>query len=537
MPKAVKNIVIDTKIINETGILNDTYVNLKQLSFQIDQDVFSSNATIKNITQNAIVDASLKGTVNLGNFSKAYPIKLEKPLSGIIKADVTTNFDMASVEKSQYQNIKNAGTISLTGFKYTDEKGKIMNINTALVQFNPSQVNLKQFSASTGKSDMNITGVLENFYGYMFKKQELKGAFNLTSNQIAVADFMTTETKTNEPTKNAEALKIPAFLNCTLTAKANTVLYDNLILKEVTGKLIVNDEKVTLENVKSKIFGGTVGANGAVSTKSKVPTFNMDLNMNQVEINQTFTKLDMMKKIAPIANVISGNLNSVIKINGTLDPLALTPDLKTLSGDLMGQMQGTSINANNSTLLASLGSSIKFLDLKKLNLNDVKLAATFKDGKVSVKPFDLKYQDLKATISGTHGFDQSLNYGIKMDVPAKYLGAEANALISKFSPNDLAKLNAIPVNASISGNFSKPIVATDMKSAVTNLTSQLVKQQKDKLIQQGTSALGNLINKNKKPGDTSKTIIPTSKDEIKTKAKEEVKTKAKDLLNGWLNKK
>jgi len=38
----------------------------------------------------------------------------------------------------------------------------------------------------------------------------------------------------------------------------------------------------------------------------------------------------------------------------------LTPDLKTLSGDLMGQMQGTSINANNSTLLASLGSTIKF---------------------------------------------------------------------------------------------------------------------------------------------------------------------------------
>jgi len=78
---------------------------------------------------------------------------------------------MASVEKSQYQNIKNAGTISLTGFKYTDEKGKIMNINTALVQFNPSQVNLKQFSASTGKSDMNITGVLDNFYGYMFKNK------------------------------------------------------------------------------------------------------------------------------------------------------------------------------------------------------------------------------------------------------------------------------------------------------------------------------------------------------------------------------
>jgi len=39
LPKSVKNIVIDTHIINETGLMNDTYVNLDQLSFTIDQDV------------------------------------------------------------------------------------------------------------------------------------------------------------------------------------------------------------------------------------------------------------------------------------------------------------------------------------------------------------------------------------------------------------------------------------------------------------------------------------------------------------------
>ena len=78
--------------------------------------------------------------------------------------------------------------------------------------------------------------------------------------------------------KKAEAMKIPAFLNCTLTAKANTVLYDNLTLKDVSGKLIVKDEKVTLENVKTSIFGGAIGLNGAVSTKGKTPVFNMDLD-------------------------------------------------------------------------------------------------------------------------------------------------------------------------------------------------------------------------------------------------------------------
>ena len=41
LPKSVKNIVIDTHIINETGLMNDTFVNLHQLSFAIDQDVFN----------------------------------------------------------------------------------------------------------------------------------------------------------------------------------------------------------------------------------------------------------------------------------------------------------------------------------------------------------------------------------------------------------------------------------------------------------------------------------------------------------------
>lgn len=536
LPKSVQNIVIDTKIINETGVLNDTYVNLDKLSFKIDQDVFNAKANIRNITQNAIVDAALKGSINLGNLSKAYPIKLAKPLSGILKADVTTKFDMASVEKSQYQNINNAGTMSLSGFNYADENGKTMTISTALVQFNPSQVNLKQFDATTGKSDISVTGILENFYGFIFRNQELKGNFFMNSKQLAVADFMTVGDDSKAEAKKPEAMKIPAFLNCTLTAKANTVLYDNLTLKDVSGKLIVKDEKVTLENVKTSIFGGTIGLNGDVSTKGKIPVFDMNLNLNQVDIAQSFTQLDMLKKIAPIAGIINGKLNSTIKLNGNLTE-SMSPDLKTLTGDLLGQLLSSTVNSSNSTLLTALASNIKFIDVSKINLNDIKAAITFKDGKVNVRPFDIKYKDIKATIGGTHGFDQSMNYNLKFDVPAKYLGSEANALIAKLSPADAAKLESFPITALLVGNFTNPKITTDINSVVTKLTTQLVNQQKDRLVKQGTSALTDLINKNKKPGDTTKTTIPVTQEEVKNKVKEEVKTKATDLLNGLFNKK
>jgi hypothetical protein len=537
LPKTVKNIIIDTKIINDTGILNDTYVNIDQLSFQIDQDIFNAKAKISNITENAIVDAALKGTINLANVTKAYPVKLDKPLSGILKADVTTKFDMLSVEKSEYEKINNAGTMSLSGFNYADENGKTMNISTALVQFNPSQVNLKQLNATTGKSDISVTGILENFYGFIFRNQELKGNFNMISKQLAVDDFMSTGENTQTEKKKAEAMKIPAFLNCTLTAKATTVLYDNLTLKDVSGKLIVKDEKVTLENVKSSIFGGTIGVNGAVSTKGKIPVFNMNLDLNQVDIAQSFTQLELLKKIAPIAGIINGKLNSTIKLNGNLDATEFTPDLKSLTGDLLGQLLSTTVNASNSTLLTALSTTIKFIDLGKVNLNDIKAAITFKDGKVNVRPFDIKYKDIKAIVGGTHGFDQSMNYNLKFDVPAKYLGSEANALIARLTPAEATKVESIPITAMVAGNFTNPKITTDINNAVTTLTTKLVNQQKDRLVKQGTSALTDLINKNKKPGDTTATVIPKTKEEVKAKINEDVKKKAADVLNGFFNKK
>jgi hypothetical protein len=528
LPKSVKNIVIDTKIINETGVMNDTYVNLDKLSFQIDQDVFNAKANIKNLAENALVNAALKGTINLANVTKAYPVKLDKPLSGMLKADVTTEFDMQSVEKSDYARIKNAGTIDLSGFNYTDENGKTMNISKVLVAFNPSTVNLQQFSATTGKSDISVNGVLENFYGFVFKNQELKGNFNLNSNQLAVNDFMTTEApKTETATKKSEAMKIPAFLNCSLTAKANTVLYDNLTLKNVSGKIIIKDQKATLQNGKTDIFGGSISFNGDVSTKEKTPKFNMDLGLNKVDIMQTFTQLDMMKKIAPIAGIINGKLNSTIKLSGNLNETEMTPILSSLTGDLLGQLLSTTVNSSNSTLLTALDNNLNFVDLKKLNLNDLKAAITFKDGKVNVKPFDIKYQDIKVNVGGTHGFDQNMNYNLKLDVPAKYLGTEANNLIAKLSPADAQKVQSIPVNAIIGGNFSSPKISTDLKQATTTLVNNLVKQQKDKLVSGGKNALSGIISNATKPkNDTTKTDV-----------KKDVKTKANNLIKDIFGKK
>src|SRR5690606_34537265 len=112
-----------------------------------------------------------------------------------------------------------------------------------------------------------------------------------SSNHLEVNDFMTSapeEAKSAETEKTtqtaSEPVKIPAFLDCTLTAKAGEVVYDNLVLKNVSGKLLIKDETVALQNVLASIFGGQIGANGNVSTQQDIPTFDMSLNLDKVDI-------------------------------------------------------------------------------------------------------------------------------------------------------------------------------------------------------------------------------------------------------------
>lgn len=526
LPKSVKNIVIDSRIVNKTGVFNNTYINLNKLSFTIDQDVFNAKATIQNIAENPLINAEIKGIVNLANVAKAYPVKLEKPLTGILKADVVTRFDMKSVEASQYQNIQNTGTITVTDFNYeSKEMVKPFKIKQAAIAFNPKDIHLNNFYGETGNSDFHVTGSLDNFYGFIFKNQVLKGNFNMTSRQFEVADFMETKTDTTATTATKEALKIPAFLDVSINAKATTVVYDNLNLKEVSGNLVIKDEAATLSNLKMNIFGGQIALSGMVSTKEKTPKFNMDLGLNALNISESFTQLAMLKSIAPIANAVLGKLNSTIKLSGNLTN-DMTPDLKTISGNLIGQLLESKLNPANSPMLSSLSSNIKFIDLEKLNLDHLKMALSFKDGKVEINPFTLKYQDIGIEIGGSHGFDQSMDYKVKFDVPAKYLGTEVNNLISKLTPADAAKIENFPINAVLTGSFTNPKVSTDIKQATTNLITQLVDMQKGKLINQATEALGNLI-----PGKTKVDTTKTkSVDTTKTVTPKQTIDKAKDSI-------
>lgn len=538
LPKSVRNIMINASVKNTTGNADDTYVDLDQLDFKIDEDVFKSEAHIKNLTGNMLVSANLDGVLNLANITKAYPIELENQLSGILKGKLNTSFDMDAIETNAYQRIKNNGSVSVTGFVFSSED--IVNpiqINKANLTFKPGTVSLNSFDAQTGKSDFSATGTINNLLGFLLSDKKLQGSFNVNSNTFAISDFMVEDESasetSNKTTSDSESLKIPDFLDCTITANAKNVIYDNLNLKNVKGQLSIKDQNANLSNMTTDLFNGQLGISGNVNTKEAKPKFDMKLAMQQFDISQSFKDLEMLQVLAPIAKVVQGKLNSTIDVSGLLDE-NFSPDLTTISGNALAEILTSNVDVSKSPLLSGLDSKLDFIDFNQLQ-KDIKTKLSFENGQVSVKPFTLKYKDIPIEVSGSHSFSNAMSYSAVLQVPAKYLGSDVNRLIGQINDAEVNKVS-IPITANIGGTFSSPSISTDLTSGVSSLTKQLVEIQKQKLVGKGKDKINDLLGNVLGGNNSTKTDSTTVKtDSTKKDPKDAIKEGVGNVLGGILN--
>ena len=499
LPKAVRNISINAHLKNETGITRDTYLTLGGITFKIDDEIFTASGTIRNLTENALINLALKGTLNLANIEKVLPIEMEQDLTGIFKADVTSNFDMQSIENEHYERIKSTGTASLTDFAYTDDAFRNeIRISSADVRFNPGNITLNEFKAQSGSTDMNATGTIQNLIPWIMAKQDLKGHFTVQSSRFNINDFMASEveegTQENGETKGQiteESIKIPDFLDATMDFTATKVIYDDIELDNASGTVSVRDETAHLRNMKSKVFGGDVVFSGNVSTLAETPTFAMNLDLQKIDIDASFKSLALLKYIAPIAQALDGDLNTTLVLNGSLDD-NLVPDLSTLAGNALAQVLTAEINSESTPILSKLDEQLPFLNIGKLSLRDLSTALTFDNGHIEVQPFEFEVEDVTVTVNGSHGLDKSMNYNLSMDVPAHYLGNQVTSMLQKLSPEEASEMSlSLPVG--ITGTLTNPAVSLNTQGALQELTQKIIEKQKQELEDKGINILEDLL--------------------------------------------
>ena len=551
LPKSVQDINLDLRILNATGLPEDTYLTFDNVTFRIDEDIFAAQGSVRNLLGNMVVDMAMKGTINLDNLDQAYPLDLEQDLNGVLTADVNTSFDMNSIENEQYQNVKSSGTATIRDFSYVSpEIPNEVKIAKADLNFNQGTVKVPELLLTTGQSDLKASGTIENLMGFLFTEQKLKGNFQVNSNTFSVNDFMVAEAPAEEnipletPAENTttavpgEAIKIPSFLDAELSFNINKVLYDDLVLNNTKGTVLIKDEVATLQNVTAGIFDGTIGLNGNVSTREAVPTFDMKLDLNAMDIAKSFNGLDLLQGLAPIATALQGKLQTQVSLKGLLNK-DLTPQLNSIAGNALAEILTAEVKPEQLALLSKLDERLNFIDLNDINLDNLKGYVTFNNGNVLVEPFDFNVKGINVNVAGGHGFDMNMNYNLTLDIPAKLLGSQIGSTLGRLSGEELQNMIvALPIG--LTGQFQNPQININMEQAVNNLTQKIVAQQKENLKQKGTEAikdvLGGVLNRQglpTTPVDTTKrdsTRVP-----VTTRTNEDqVKEAAKKVLGGIL---
>jgi len=333
-------------------------------------------------------------------------------------------------------------------------------------------------------------------------------------------------TKASEATTTKETIKIPDFLDATLDFSATKLIYDNLTLDNAKGTLRIQEETATINNVTTSLFGGNIALSGNVSTKGTTPTFAMNLDLNKIDIAQSFGQLKMLEFFAPIARALEGDLNTNIKLNGNLNS-NLTPVLTSLVGDAFAQIITAEVNPQQAPLLSKLGEKISFLNLDRLSLRDLSTALTFNNGKIQVKPFDFDIKGIKVTAAGSHGLDKTIDYDLTLDVPARYLGGDVAKLLAKLDPKD-AETTTVAVPVGLNGTFTSPQISLNTEAAVKTLTQKLIEKQKQDLKDKGTDILRDIVGGGATPKDSSATGGTTTP---KTTTQETTQV-VKDILGG-----
>ena len=454
-PLPIDDLHFNSTVKNASGKMAETVITVHDLSMMMDGERFTADLLLQNL-DDYTWDLKAKGGVDLEKITKVFPLD-GMTLAGKMKADIETKGKYSDLEAERYDRLPTSGTASLTDFKYkSSDLPYQISLSQASLVFDPKKIDVQKLNGMIGKSDFRVTGAVVNYLGYVLgQNQSIKGSMNYNADLLDLNEFMT-DTETTSETDSASYGVIPVPDNIDFVLKANIkhVKMMDYNMLNASGDVIVRDGIANLSGLKFNMLGGTITIDGIYDTRNiQHPKYDFGLKIEKVSIREAANTSSIIQSYAPIAGLVTGNFSTDFRMSGELLQ-TMMPNLATVNGG--GLVKIAEAALKNSKLISGITSLTNLDDANEVTLKDVLMSAAIKDGRLGVKPFDVKFGSYKTSVAGSTGLDGSLDYTLKMDVPAGKLGTQYNAFISKYTGGKNDPNANIPVTIGLGGNYNSP---------------------------------------------------------------------------------
>jgi hypothetical protein len=485
LPSSLSNIFMEMAIAHPQGELDLIEISIPKASLQMAGSPFAMTLFVKTPMTDPFIDFTVKTDLNLAKLQDVIQLEGTR-LSGILKADAAIRGLLSQFENGQYDQVKAQGYIQTQKMVVEDNTlTEPVYVDTLYTAISPQVFSLNPLIMRIGSSDFSGRGQLTNMLAYVLTDDTLRGGFTVDSRFINVTELMnslapTEETPTTEASASADTLafRVPANLDITIKAKADSILYDDLNLKNVSADLVVYDEKVKMNNVLMDFFGGKIGFDGTYSMVDEKPKFDMELRLQNLDAALSFKTMNTVQAFAPIAESAIGTFGGSLKMSSFLGNDYM-PDLSSLtaSGNILTQALKI-----QPAIMQKISDILQNQAYSNVGFTDANLSFGISEGRVNVNPIKLKIGDVAADFSGSHGLDQTMSYSLKTNVPLDKIQL----------PEEIKALNlnkgTIPVEFLIGGTLTKPTVkpvfgqGQTVKDMVTDIVTNVVNQATDSVV-------------------------------------------------------
>ena len=567
LPKSAEKIHIDVDV-HYDGIQNDNST-LDVNRFHVELGENPVDLTMHMITpiSDPKINATMLAKIDFSTLADVVPME-EVDITGTLEANIDLMGKMSSIKNERYDEFKADGSLKLQQFEMQSaDIPQPVFINSTVMNFSPRYVDLAEFDARIGSSDVRMDGMLENFIPYLFEDATIAGKLNLESNLLDLNEFMPEEAEEEEvidpegpeveapatvkDTAAASVIEIPGNIDFTFASSLKKVLFNKLEIENLVGLIIIRDRKVTMQELSMDLLEGRVAMSGEYNTQDmKSPLVDLSLDVDRLDIPSAFESLVTVQMLAPVAGHTSGTVSTNLDFTSFLGK-GMVPEMNSIvaSGKLGSEM----VTIEKTETFDKINGILKTEKFRDITMKDLAIEYAVRNGRVYIEPYETKIGNTTLVMGGDQGLDQTMNYEMNMKIPRSDLGGTAQDAINQItSLAASAGINVDPgetidVKFFVTGTFTEPEIrpvfgegmqdmAREVQEQVQEMVEEKVEEIEEEAREQASQEAEKILAEAQERADALKAEARNAGQELIRLAEEEGQKRIEDAGNNPIQK-
>ncbi len=390
--------------------LSEYVLVLNNVEAELEEKPLTGKLILKNFDNPEII-TDCKGTIPFGFLSGFLPGDTITQAEGFVEADIAFEGKLKDLQsRSTIRNTSARGSVNLQNiaFNYGSKNVSFKNLNGNL-QFNKNDLALSNISLLLNESDILMNGFFKNALAFLaLENQPVAIEADLKAKKLNLSelfDLLFTEEQTDD---FRFSISKDLFLN--FTCDVDQLNYKKFSGKNLKGDLLIKNQTAISRDLKVETMGGDLKLSAIMdATNSESIEVSTQTLLNNIKVDTLFDVFDNFNQDFLQAKHLEGRLTAQLDFE-----MSLTPTLKTKSETLIADIKA---NVKQGALkeFEPIQALNKYLDeggLHHLKFADLKNEIHIENKTIYIPQMEITSNVTVLTLSGTHTFDQNIDYRI-----------------------------------------------------------------------------------------------------------------------------